>query len=273
MFSTYTGSGRPSAPTRENAVNLSTFLTSCGAVVVVCASAGPAPALPKLEQSNLVSDIPGLAELTDPDLINAWGVSMAPASFAPTTPFWISDNGAGVSTLYSVPGSGPLTVSKASLTVTIPPISGGTTSAPRGQIFNGGVGFGGAVFLFDTEDGVISGWSSGTNAIRNVDGGVGAVYKGLAISNAGASNAVLYATNFRAGTIEAYDPSFSLINLPGKFEDPNLPAGYAPFNDEVINGELYVTYAMQDAAKHDDAAGPGLGLSMSSPLMASSTSV
>jgi uncharacterized protein (TIGR03118 family) len=93
-----------------------------------------------------------------------------------------------------------------------------------------------------------------------VDKGSAAVYKGLAISDPGASSAVLYATNFRAGTIEAYDPSFAPASLPGNFTDPNLPAGYAPFNDKVINGELYVTYAVQDGAKHDDMKGLGNGL-------------
>jgi uncharacterized protein (TIGR03118 family) len=211
----------------------------------------------RLDQTNLVSDLPGVAQIQDPNLVNAWGIS-----FGPTSPFWISDNGAGLATLYSVPGSGPPSVSKLGLTVTIPPTAGGTTSAPTGQVFNGGVGFGGAKFLFDSEDGVISGWKGpgGTDTVIGVDKGSAAVYKGLAISDPGASSAVLYATNFRAGTIEAYDPSFAPASLPGNFTDPNLPAGYAPFNDKVINGELYVTYAVQDGAKHDDMKGLGNGL-------------
>src|SRR4029077_12638388 len=173
---------------------------------------------------------------------------------------WISDNGPGLSTLYLVPGSGPPSVSKLGLTVTIPPTAGGTTSAPTGQVFNGGPGFGGAVFLFDSEDGVISSWNgSGTTAVVDKDFGSAAVYKGLAISDPGMSDAVLYATNFRAGTIEAYNSSFAPAGLPGNFTDPNLPKGYAPFNDKVIDGELYVTYAKQDAEKHDDVAGAGNG--------------
>jgi uncharacterized protein (TIGR03118 family) len=237
-------------------MNVSTFLTSCGAVLIVSVSVVPATAQLKVNQTNLVSDIPGLAKLTDPNLVNAWGIS-----FGPMTPFWISDNGTGLSTLYSVPPSGPPSVSKVPLTVTIPPTAGGTTSAPTGQVFNGGVGFGGAVFLFDSEDGVISGWKGpgGTDTVVGVDEGSAAVYKGLAISDPGTSSAVLYATNFRAATIEAYDPSFAPANLVGNFTDPNLPKGYAPFNDKVINGELYVTYAKQDADKHDDEAGAGNG--------------
>ena len=238
-------------------MNVSRFLTSCGAVFIISASVVPATAQLRVDQTNLVSDLPGVAQIQDPNLVNAWGVS-----FGPTSPLWISDNGAGLATLYSVPGSGPPSVSKLGLTVTIPPTAGGTTSAPTGQVFNGGVGFGGAKFLFDSEDGVISGWKgpAGTDTVIGVDKGPDAVYKGLAISNPNTSSAVLYATNFSAGAIEAYDPSFALASLPGNFTDPNLPAGYAPFNDKVINGELYVTYAVQDGAKHDDVKGLGNGL-------------
>jgi uncharacterized protein (TIGR03118 family) len=256
VFTTHAGTGL-AVSTWENAMNVSRFLTSCGAVFIVSASVVPATAQLRLDQTNLVSDLPGVAQIQDPNLVNAWGIS-----FGPTSPFWISDNGAGLATLYSVPGSGPPSVSKLGLTVTIPPTAGGTTSAPTGQVFNGGVGFGGAKFLFDSEDGVISGWKGpgGTDTVIGVDKGSAAVYKGLAISDPGASSAVLYATNFRAGTIEAYDPSFAPASLPGNFTDPNLPAGYAPFNDKVINGELYVTYAVQDGAKHDDMKGLGNGL-------------
>jgi uncharacterized protein (TIGR03118 family) len=160
-------------------MNVSTFLTSCAAVLMVSASVVPATAQVKVDRTNLVSDIPGLAKLTDPALVNAWGIS-----FGPTSPFWISDNGTGLATLYSVPASGPPSVSKLGLTVTIPPTAGGTTSAPTGQVFNGGAGFGGAVFLFGSEDGVISGWNgSGTSAVVDKDFGSAAVYKGLAISD------------------------------------------------------------------------------------------
>jgi uncharacterized protein (TIGR03118 family) len=233
-------------------MHISRFLMFGGAVFM----AVPATAQLRVDQTNLVSDIPGLAQFTDSDLVNSWGISQGP------TPFWISDNGTGLATIYSVPSSGPPSVSKVPLTVTIPPTAGGTTSAPTGQVFNGGAGFGGAVFLFDSEDGVISGWKgpSGTDTVVGVDKGSAAVYKGLAISHPGTSNAVLYATNFRAGTIEAYNPSFGApASVTGNFTDPSLPAGYAPFNDKVINGELYVTYALQDSMKHDDVAGMGHG--------------
>jgi uncharacterized protein (TIGR03118 family) len=85
----------------------------------------------------------------------------------------------------------------------------------------------------------------------------GAVYKGLAIDD---TSGILYAANFRAGTIEAYNSSFAPANLTGSFTDPGLPAGYAPFDAKIINGQLYVTYAVQDSHKHDDVAGAGNGL-------------
>ena len=233
-------------------MNVSTFLTSCGAVFMVSASVVPATAQLRVDQTNLVSDIPGLAKLTDPDLVNAWGIS-----FGPTSPFWISDNGTGLATLYSVPGSGPPSVSKLALTVTIPPTAGGTTSAPTGQVFNGGVGFGGAVFLFDSEDGVISGW----NGQRNERGRRQRFRVGRCLQG----SRDLGPRHKRRRTVRNefprwYDRSLrSQLRRPasvtGNFTDPNLPKGYAPFNDKVINGELYVTYAKQDADKHDDEAG------------------
>ena len=105
-------------------MNVSRFLMSCGAVLMVSSSVAPAAAQPRVDQTNLVSDIPGLAKLTDPDLVNAWGIS-----FGATSPFWISDNGRGLATLYSVPGLGAPAVSKIPLTVTIPP-TGDNVGAP-----------------------------------------------------------------------------------------------------------------------------------------------
>jgi uncharacterized protein (TIGR03118 family) len=223
----------------------------------------PASADPLFNVTNLVSDQPGVAKITDPSLVNSWGITESS-----TSPFWISDNGTGLSTLYAVPGSMP-PVTKNPLTVTINPATGSATAAPTGTVFNGTSGFtiagSKAIFLFDSEDGAISGWNpafgTGSTAIVAVDHGspnpsLGAVYKGLAISSL--NGGTLYATNFRAGTVEAYDSSFN-PTLPGGFVDTSLPTGFAPFNDEVINGDLYVTYAKQDAAKHDDVAGLGNG--------------
>ena len=212
---------------------------------------------PLLRQTDLVSDVLP-AQIMDPDLTNAWGISEGPG-----TPFWVSDNGTGVATLYSVPGMGSA-VTKAPLTVTIPSGSA-ATAAPTGQAFNGTAEFklsngSKALFIFDSEDGVISAWNPGlsTNAEikvnnSNPDPTKNAVYKGLALDDTGGT---LFATNFRSGMVEMYYSSFHLIT---SFTDPTLPTGYAPFGARVLNGELYVTFALQDGAKHDDVAGLGNG--------------
>ena len=199
-------------------------------------------------QTNLVSDLPGVAAHQDPNLVNPWGIS-----FSGTSPFWIADNGTGVATLYN--GAG---VPNA-LVATIPPPSGGTPpSAPTGTVFNSTAGFGGSHFLFDTEDGTIAAWTSGSTAVREADNSSsGAVYKGLALDNNGQD--LLYAANFHNGTIDVFTSSFAPTTVPGGFTDPTLPAGYAPFDIQNIGGLLYVTYAKQDQAKHDDVSGPGNG--------------
>jgi len=210
--------------------------------------------------TNLVSDGSVAARTVDPSLINPWGMS-----YSPTGPLWVSDNNSGVTTLYT--GSGK----KVPLTVTIPPPAGQTFAAsPTGQVFNGnssefkvsaGGKTGSADFIFATEDGTISGWSPSVNfgsavlAVDNSDGGAGAVYKGLAMGSTGGSD-YLYAANFRGGDVEMYNSSFGLVNT---FTDPNVAAGYAPFNVADLDGTLYVTFALQDASKHDDVAGPGNG--------------
>jgi uncharacterized protein (TIGR03118 family) len=211
-------------------------------------------------QHNLVSDIPGLADQTDPNLVNPWGM----ASSA-TSPVWISNNHTGNTTVYD--GSGqPFPVANP-LQVQIPATSSANpTSAPTGQVFNATTGFvlsGGqpALFLFASEDGTISGWNSpaGPNATIVVDNSSsGAVYKGIALgkNNLGP---VLYAANFNAGTIDVFDGNFSQITLQGQFNDPDLPQGFAPFNIQNAGGRLYVTYARQDDAKRDDISGPGNG--------------
>ena len=219
----------------------------------------------RYKQVNLVSDIEGLAAVTDPNLVNPWGVA-----FSSTSPFWVSDNGTGVSTLYNGEGT-PIP-----LIVTIPPPSGSTdTSTPTGTVFNGPAGFvvskdgtsAPAFFIFDTEDGTISGWSPTVdlhNAVLVVDnsqpGGVdgsteGAVYKGLAIAQTG-NGSFIYANNFRDGIVEMYDADFHFV---GSFTDPDLPPRYAPFGIRNIDGQLYVTFAEQGEDKKDDVAGRGHG--------------
>jgi uncharacterized protein (TIGR03118 family) len=154
--------------------------------------------------------------------------------------------------------------------VTIPPPGGATfTAAPTGIVFNGGGAFsvtenslvGSSAFIFDTEDGTISGWSPSVDvhnavlAVDNSSGGAGAVYKGLAIGTT-PDGTFIYATNFRSGWVEMYDSNFKWVK---NFTDTELPMGYAPFGIENIGGKLYVTFALQDEAKHDSVAGLGFG--------------
>jgi len=224
-------------------------------------------------QVNLVSDIPGLAPLTDPDLVNAWGLSASPGTDqTPGSPLWVSDNGTDKTTLYT--GVSATTVAKAQLVVNI------TSGAPTGQVFNtdtdpthfvvhDAAGHSGrAVFLFASENGGIDGWNPGVGATSTgpstvtevaVKNGANAVYKGLAIGDTG-GHTYLYAANFRSGRVEAYDDTFTPVELPGGlFVDPRLPAGYGPFNVQELDGQLYVAYARQDATLKDDVPGRGHG--------------
>jgi uncharacterized protein (TIGR03118 family) len=212
---------------------------------------------------NFQSDIAGVAAHTDPNLVNPWGMT---ASSNGT--IWVSDNGTGVSTLYHQDGTA------VSLVVTIPTSArnkGGGT--PTGVVFNSTASFKvtknansqPARFIFVSEDGSISGWNpnvDGTNAIIAVDNGTNsgtnkAVYKGAASGVAGGHN-FLFVTNFHSGQVETYDENFHQTN-PSGFVDPNLPAGFAPFGIQNINGQIYVTYALQNKEKHDDVDGPGNG--------------
>jgi uncharacterized protein (TIGR03118 family) len=222
-------------------------------------------------QTNLVADAAttAAAATIDPNLKNPWGMSRSNSS-----PWWFSDNNTGLSTLYD--GAGNIQP----LVVKIPGPNGSAAdfvSSPTGTVFNGTTGFGGAHFLFVTEDGTISAWTSGTAAVLKVDNSAipsaanGAVYKGCALADFDGAT-YLYAANFRSGHIEVYDANFNQVNLSGKdpndrfdnrfnepFEDIFIPRGYAPFNVQNIGGSLFVTYAKQDAAKHDDVGGAGNG--------------
>ena len=214
--------------------------------------------------SNLQSDIAGAALHTDRDLVNSWGMA---ASSNGT--IWVADNGTGVATLYKQDGS------KVPLTVTIPAKKKGKDSSgtPTGAVFNGTSFFKvkkdgnsqPAKFIFVSEDGIISGWNptlDGTHAIVAVDADADdskhAVYKGATLGVAGGHN-FLYVTNFHSGRVETYDENFQPVN-PNGFVDPNLPAGYAPFGIHNLNGQIYVTFAPQDAKKHDEVDGPGNGV-------------
>jgi uncharacterized protein (TIGR03118 family) len=220
-------------------------------------------------QTNLVSDIPGLAAHTDPDLKNPWGTSVGPGS-----PIWVSDNHAGVTTLYDGSGSPQPRV----VAIPAPPSASGAVGAPTGQAFNtfdpsssdfviskNGAS-GPAFFLFATEDGTIAGWNpnvDNAHAVIGVDrstatdaaGDVGANYKGLALVTTPAGK-FIYATSFRFGRVDVFDSQFTLVN---SFTDPTIPAGFAPFGIHNIGGKLYVTFAKQGPGKDDDDARPGNG--------------
>jgi uncharacterized protein (TIGR03118 family) len=212
-------------------------------------------------QNNLVSDLRGQGARLDPKLVNPWGIS-----FSPTGPFWISDNHTGVVTVYN--GKGEPAPAANPLVVTVPPPANGTPpSAPTGQVFNMTADFTlapsrPALFIFDTEDGTISGWNPAvepTRAVIKVDNsGIGAIYKGLAMGSNINGN-FLFAANFHSGKIDVFDKNFASVNSPGGFVDAGIPAGFAPFNIENIGGRLYVTYAKQDSNQEDDVAGPGNG--------------
>ena len=183
-------------------------------------------------QVNLVSDVPGLAKTTDPNLKNPWGVA-----FSPTSPFWISNQGSGTSTLYT--GSG----ATVPLVVTIP--GTGVPAGPTGQVFNGTTGFDlsngkPAAFIFDTLNGTINGWNGGTTA-ATVASVPGAIYTGLALATQGSSG-YLYAAD-STGKIKVFNSSFAPVSLAGNFTDPHAIAGYVPFNIQAVGSSLYVTYA------------------------------
>ena len=221
-------------------------------------------------QTNLVSDGFVPAVQTDPNLINPWGMS-----HSPTSPIWISENGTGLASIYGV-SDGTVTVDRIPPVTIAPATPGGDPAAPTGQVFNAFQADNAFVlsdgqpanFLFATEDGTISGWNpgAGTQSIITVNEsidpsagdemlGLGAVYKGLAVGQTD-EGPMLYAANFRHGTVDMFDAGFNHVK---SFTDPDLPAGYAPFNVQVLGDKLFVTFALQDDTKHDDVAGKGNG--------------
>ena len=204
-----------------------------GALALIALAERPAQCGDVYLQTNLITSA------TDPDLINPWGIS-----YAPTGPFWVSDNGTGKSTLYNTAGA------KLGLVVSMP-----NADPITGQVFNGSANFNADRFIFASEAGTIAGWRGalGTNA-ENLYTVADAVYKGLAISGPGDQ---LFAANFHSGTIDVFDSTHSAPI--GSFSDAAAPAGYAPFNIQNIGGQFFVTFAKQDAAGHDDVSGVGHG--------------
>lgn len=230
----------------------------------------------------LVSNLAGQAAARDPVLQNGWGIAFTPAG----SPFWVNDNATGCSTLYDGAGV-KITALQVSIPLPgdfVPPTScqandpgnpsNPTPAAPTGIVWNPSAAFLvpgtkiPAVFIFSTEDGTISAWAGGLNPADNAvlaadESASGAVYKSLAFA-VNPSGAFLFAANFNAGTVDVFGPNgadgmFTKVSSSGGFSDPEIPPGYAPFNVVNLNGELFVTYAKQNAQKHDDVAGLGHG--------------
>ncbi|HMB17851.1 MAG TPA: TIGR03118 family protein [Gaiellaceae bacterium] len=219
--------------------------------LVLCSALVAASPLAAAERNSytvtpLVSDQPGVAPRTDPNLVNAWGLTASA-----TSPWWVSDNGTDLSTLYRGDGT---------VQGLVVHVDGG----PTGTVFNPTSGFvlptgGKALFLFDSEDGIVRAWNAaqGTTAIVVADrSNVGAIYKGLAIADT-AAGPRLYAADFHNARIDVFNASFGLV--PGGFVDSSLPAGYAPFNVQTIGDRIFVAYAKQDEAAEDEVAGQGTG--------------
>jgi uncharacterized protein (TIGR03118 family) len=214
------------------------------------------PDLPTSHQNftlvNLVaSDATITAGRVDSHLLNGWGLA-----FSATGTAWISSPGDHTSLVYNGAGAQVLAP------VTIPGHNSTTGGIPTGQVFNNSTGFknaGGAAsrFIFAGIDGVISGWSSGAAAVTLVDRNATSVYTGLALGITG-TDTLLYAADFNSKKIDVFDRNMTIRTM--SFIDPALPAGYAPFNIQNINGALYVTYAQPDPVTHTEKKGPGLGV-------------
>src|ERR1700677_187202 len=250
----------------------------CAFTLAACgggsSSGAPPAAAMGFTDTALVTDndtVVATALTIDANLQNPWGIA-----FAPGSPFWISDNNNNLSTLYSGIGANETqgVTGSASVGVAIPASAAGVQAKPTGQVYNGNGGFmittsmgqESALFIFDGEAGTIAAWAkdSGATAVTAYDDGVAnagnhAVYKGLAIGAVGGAT-YLYATDLHNNKVDVFDTNFSKpAAMQGKFVDPNIPAGFAPFGIAALNGNLYVTFAKQDAAMHDEITGAGLG--------------
>jgi uncharacterized protein (TIGR03118 family) len=218
-------------------MNLRPYFRHCFSTLTLLLVAATLPAAAQYKVINLVSNQAGIAAHQDPSLVNAWGIA-----FSPTGPFWISDEGTGLSTLYNGRGV------KQNLVVTIPSANGQGTGSPTGIVFNTTSDFvvsqngisGPAAFLFDTLDGSISGWASNVNGTMAIIAAsrAGAIYTGLAIGQNN-GDSFLYAADNANNRVDVYAKSFNLVSF---FTDASLPAGSKPYNVQNIDGDLYVTF-------------------------------
>jgi uncharacterized protein (TIGR03118 family) len=227
------------------------------ALLLAIAPATVLSAAPKggsFTQTNLVSDQAGVALIRDPDLMNAWGISLNPSGGG----FWVSDNDTGVATIYTGDVHGT-PFAKASLTVTIP---GG---APTGTVFNptsdfavsSGSESGAALFLFASQSGVIDGWNPAVptpapSTTAQVGATADAVYTGMTTGMTAAGANRIYAADFEHQRIDVYDGSFHPASVDGDFSDPQVQKHYAPFNIMNLGGRLYVSYAQQSHKTPED---------------------
>lgn len=224
--------------------SVAAFAASCALLALV-----PAAAIAKdtgFTVTDLVTDPTGGGPLIDANLVNPWGLAAGPS-----TPLWVADNGTSMATIYA-----GATKQNPGFATFRPPVTVGAAD-PTGQVFNGNPdAFGGARFIFASESGGIAAFTSGNTAPQVASVGNGAVLKGIAIARSH-GRPMLYVTDFHNDAVDVFDSSFQMT---GSFTDPNAPAGFAPFGIQAIGDRLYVSFAEQDAAAHDDAAGPGHGV-------------
>jgi uncharacterized protein (TIGR03118 family) len=256
-----------------------TLSAACAVALVACGgggggSTGATQSVTQFIDHALVVDnkeVVATSVTVDANLQNPWGIA-----FAPGGPFWTSNNAGNTSTLYT--GTGQVetqgVTGSATTAISIPASAAGVPAGPTGQVFNGtggfmimtGNGLETALFIFAGEGGTIAGWAKDSGAAAGtafddgvVDGPAHAVYKALAMGSVGGAN-FLYATDLHNNKVDVFDTNFAKpAAMQGKFVDPNIPAGFAPFGITAANGQLYVTYAMQDTAKNDEIPGAGLG--------------
>ncbi len=202
----------------------------------------------RYKETKLLSNLTGQAPNMDSALKNPWGMA-----FLPGGPFWISDNNSGFSSVAEANGQFDFAVQ-----IPLPPGSKASFASPTGLVANQTSDFGGALFIFSTEDGTISAWSGGPVTLEANLSGSSAIYKGLAMGSNVSGN-FLYATDFHNGKIQVFDKNFHPTTVTGTFKDPDIPAGFAPFGIKNIKNKLFVTYAMQDANKVNDLPGSGNG--------------
>jgi uncharacterized protein (TIGR03118 family) len=270
--------GKETVASAAVAVVCTFTLVACGGGTLGSSSATSMAADPPpatgFTDTALVSNKVGVVATTttiDANLSNPWGIAVAPG-----LPFWIADNNSNLSTLYS--GAGEVETQEITgstdVGIAIPSSAAGVPSNPTGQVYNGGGGFliatpngqETAQFMFDGEGGTIAAWAkdSGAAAVTAYDDGVvdganHAVYKGLAIGTASGAT-YLYATDLHNSKVDVFDTNFAKPPaMQGKFVDANMPAGFVPFGIAAVNNQLYVTFAMQDQAMHDEVTGAGLG--------------